>query len=396
MNCILCEKKSISEVCQDMKCLNVSYSMYIDNSNVLSNYINKGNNGDEFIFILKMLTKSLEINKTDIRFLTSKSDRIENIFSESKPDKKPVINKDIDYLDIVKRDTIKLKELIISSKDNKEILSEKNIYENINSELYGLLKFIITKSDLQFRLDVELSKIVNITGIYKLEYSASDENNTNFEDKLSKQESKYLFHGSMINNWFSIIYNGLQIYSGTSKQINGASYGKGIYLSDSIELSNSYCRSNFDFVIGVFEVINAEKYKKKTSIYVVDDVEDLRLKYIVDVDRIDKKLLNDLGSYITKSKKQAHTNLKNYVGAMKNKRLLVEYNKIKKMEQSLEDNMREFELIDSDNMNLWNIKLLKIDNESNLFKDMQKLKIDHILLEIEFTDKYPIEPPMVG
>lgn len=387
MNCILCGEKSISEVCQDMKCLNISYSMYINNSNVLSNYISKSNNGNEFIFILKMLAKSLENNKND------------DIFSASNLDKKPTIDSRTNYLGIVKKDTIKLKSLIISSNGNKEIISEKNIYENMNSELYGLLKFIITKSDLQFRLDHELSKIVNITGVYQLEYSSSDKKSIKFEDRLSKNASKYLFHGSMLNNWFSIIYNGLQIYSGTTKQANGASYGEGIYLSESIVLSNSYCRSNANFVIGIFEVINPEMYKKNTNIYVVNDVEDLRLKYIVDVDKIDKKLLVELGCYITKSKKQSHTSLKNYVGVMKNKRLMVEYNKIKKMEQSLEEknergNM-EFELLDSDNMNLWNVKLLKIDNESNLFKDMQTLKIDHILLEIEFTERYPIEPPMV-
>lgn len=385
MNCILCEDKSISEICQNVKCLNISYSMYINNSNVLSNYISKSNNGDEIIFILKMLTKSLENNKID------------DVFSASKPDNKPNINTNIDYLDIVKKDTNKLKEMIhLFFIGDKEILSEKNIYENINSELYGLLKFIITKSDLQFRLDSELSKIVNITGVYKLEYTSSDENNMKFEAKLSKQNSKYLFHGSKINNWFSIIYNGLQIYSGTSKQENGASYGKGIYLSDSITFSNTYCKSNSNFVIGVFEVINAEKYKKTTNIYVVNDIEDIRLKYIVDVDKINQKLLNDLGSYITKSKKQSHMSLKNYVGVMKNKRLLVEYNKIKKMEQSLENEEdAEFKLLDSDNINLWHVKLLKIDNESNLCKDMQSLKIDHILLEIEFTERYPIEPPMV-
>lgn len=387
MNCILCDQKSISEVCQSIECLNISYSLYINNSNVLSNYINKGNDGNEFMFILKLLTKSLEKNN------------INSIFSASKSDKKPTINSNIDYLDTVKKDTVKLKELIISSNDDKEILNEKNIYDNINSDLYGLLKFIITKSDLHFRLDLELSRIVNITGVYKLEYSASDENNMRFEDKLSKENSTYLFHGSKLHNWFSIIYNGLQIYSGTTKQENGASYGNGIYLSNSIELSNSYCRSNTNFVIGIFEVINAEKYKQTPNIYVVNNVENLRLKYIVNVDKISKKLLADLGYYITKSKRQTHTNLKNYVGIMKNKRLLVEYNKIKKMEQSLEEknglSSREFELIESDNINLWNVKLLKIDNDSKLFKDMQTLKIDHILLEIEFTEKYPIEPPMV-
>jgi hypothetical protein len=107
MNCILCEKKSISDICQSMECLNISYSMYISDSNVLSNYISKSSNGNEIIFILKMLSKSLENNKID------------TIFSSSKSDTKPTINKDINYSDIVKRDMAKLKELIIYSNDKK-------------------------------------------------------------------------------------------------------------------------------------------------------------------------------------------------------------------------------------------------------------------------------------
>lgn len=46
--------------------------------------------------------------------------------------------------------------------------------------------------------------------------------------------------GSVIENWHSILRNGLMVASGTDFQLNGAVYGKGIYLSPSASLSFSY------------------------------------------------------------------------------------------------------------------------------------------------------------
>jgi poly [ADP-ribose] polymerase 6/8 len=54
--------------------------------------------------------------------------------------------------------------------------------------------------------------------------------------------SMYAFHGSSIENWHSIIRQGLRNASGTKLQVNGAAYGKGIYLSTSSSMSLGYCR----------------------------------------------------------------------------------------------------------------------------------------------------------
>lgn len=47
----------------------------------------------------------------------------------------------------------------------------------------------------------------------------------------------------------------------------------------------------------------------------------------------------------------------------------------------------------------WNVRLLQIDVESNLYKDLEKLKTmgqkGEIVLNITFGYNYPFEPPFV-
>ena len=46
-------------------------------------------------------------------------------------------------------------------------------------------------------------------------------------------------------------------------------------------------------------------------------------------------------------------------------------------------------------MDKWTIKLFQFDKDSNLAKDMQVLRQDHIELEMKFPEQYPFEPPFV-
>lgn len=56
------------------------------------------------------------------------------------------------------------------------------------------------------------------------------------------------------------------------------------------------------------------------------------------------------------------------------------------------------EMID-DSIYNWNVELRCIDKDSELYKDLMKLKQkegkDSIMLNMTFDDKYPIEPPFV-
>ena len=61
-----------------------------------------------------------------------------------------------------------------------------------------------------------------------------------FRKLKQKFKSIYAFHGSSLENWHSIMRNGLMNASGTKFQLHGAAYGAGIYLSPHASVSFGY------------------------------------------------------------------------------------------------------------------------------------------------------------
>lgn len=93
---------------------------------------------------------------------------------------------------------------------------------------------------------------------------------------------EYLYHGSPLSNWPSILRNGLKVTSKTKWMTTGAVYGDGIYCSDSLPLSWSYSHGGYGpVVVGVYEVWNAAKYLKTTHYYVVPQEQQLLLRYLI-------------------------------------------------------------------------------------------------------------------
>ena len=72
--------------------------------------------------------------------------------------------------------------------------------------------------------------------------SASPEGEKYFDTLKKKHGSCFGFHGSDVENWHSILRNGIRNMSGTALQINGAAYGKGVYISPSAAMSLGYSR----------------------------------------------------------------------------------------------------------------------------------------------------------
>lgn len=58
-----------------------------------------------------------------------------------------------------------------------------------------------------------------------------------------------------------------------------------------------------------------------------------------------------------------------------------------------------FELLNDENLYEWHVKLFKVDPDSNLASDIEKLAKehgqDHILFHFVFNGNYPFEPPFV-
>ena len=139
--------------------------------------------------------------------------------------------------------------------------SEEELY-SMDCLAYEMLVCAI-QNFTQFKLDSYAlpadisSRISSNIQISRVEYN--DTSLAKRFDPLMTQTGKTLFHGSALQNWYSIFYNGL--YDGTKSGllINGAAHGVGIYLSDTIGLSLGYSANrtidpNAPVIVGVFQV----------------------------------------------------------------------------------------------------------------------------------------------
>ena len=117
-----------------------------------------------------------------------------------------------------------------------ELENEQTLKKHIGPELYNILCWIITSNRvyLEYKSDSnnEYTFVMN---------SSNPEKEAKFNNHVRKNTETYPgYHGSGINNWHNIIRMGLKNYSGTKWQLNGAAYGKGIYLSKNIQTAKSY------------------------------------------------------------------------------------------------------------------------------------------------------------
>lgn len=144
--------------------------------------------------------------------------------------------------------------------------------------------------------------------------------------------SCYLFHGSRMENWHSIIRNGVKNCSNTSLMTAGAAYGSGVYLSDDLNVNLGYSgisESQGQYVIAVFEVYGSvDKYRKGTNVYVVNDDSYLLLRYLITVPR---KNLSELSKELQQRFSQLKQNklkLDKRIDEVRQRRLKLEMQKL--------------------------------------------------------------------
>lgn len=171
-------------------------------------------------------------------------------------------------------------------------VTDYELFNIIGVNDYSLLKFsfltntLNMQSDLLFTDDKNMFKnTTNILENNEILLFRVDHDPIS-DSKFNMNDPQYLFHGSTLSNWYSIIMNGLKVYSGTKMQLHGAAYGTGVYLSNTLATSGAYgidkyCSSGL-CMYGVFQVAkNKESYKKAPTIYVIDKEEELILRYLI-------------------------------------------------------------------------------------------------------------------
>ncbi|XP_021359359.1 poly [ADP-ribose] polymerase 6-like [Mizuhopecten yessoensis] len=166
----------------------------------------------------------------------------------------------------------------------KKKLEENNIYS------YPLLQWMITSNRSHIvKLPADKQMSFMRTPHQFLLLSSPPAKEAVFRECKQQHGSTFAFHGSGIENWHCIIREGLIVASGTTKQVNGAAYGKGVYLSPSASVSFGYSRmgygghkvksdksqsksrflsSNNITCIALCEVITAPNLKKSGNIWV--------------------------------------------------------------------------------------------------------------------------------
>jgi len=393
-------------LCENEECLNVYQFMYLT---------------DDFLKSYWFLHKTTVLFLTNIIEKTWKSERIDTIFNP-RPNFYPskLNNKQLEELCHIDLNDPKSDKHICNiinkfygdKNNNRSIENDFEFYEQY-PYLYMTLKYMIINLYKYHFIGSNFitKKEANIEDICEVKYEIELDNT--FQD----DQNDYLFHGSPMENWYSILNNGLKV--GTKKNklfLHAAAYGAGVYLSDSAHYSLSYSASNIytpssakpantstDIILGVFQVAKPkETYKQQNSIYVVKNPDEIKLRYLIHIKRSqsNSKLASLLTSKFNNTIKNSITKNISLGKKMGAPRLAKEFMKLQ--ETGCNKTSELGVLIDcslkkEDNLSCWKILFTRenIPQEYKLYKQMITRKIDNIELEITFSSQYPHEPPFI-
>jgi hypothetical protein len=178
-----------------------------------------------------------------------------------------------------------------------ECETDKALMQRLGTmDAYMLARFIVLFCPLQLEginksisdaSDVPSRRAAAQWQQYKVTWS--DEVEQQWERAGGAQTPEYLYHGSPLTNWASILRNGLKVTSKTKWMTTGAAYGDGIYCSDTLNVSWSYSHGGLStgadgtapIVIGVYEVWGAAQHRKAPGYFVVPREDQLLLRYLI-------------------------------------------------------------------------------------------------------------------
>jgi ubiquitin-protein ligase len=397
--------------CDNVECLNICNSSFLDDNSITSEFQKYKNSPNESVldFIISTAYWSLESNRREIIY--NPQPLYIKIMAEQN-------NKTLWKLldDCITNYPIHKILPILKKHD-----SDQDLYNEIGEIAYAFIKFTIKsnntmifadtligsddiynvlKEDQITDLNVDKTADMIVDNLLKMkQYNVV--HSQIIENKFKKaQNTCYLYHGSRQENWYSIMRNGLKIGSTDNKLlVNGAVHGTGIYLSDIINFSITYSNSP-NIIVGVCQVIDTrDKWKKTTNIYVVPEETHVMLKYMIILPNNNTNQLFYL-SKILDNKFQSgiyhdQNTKKTQVTSLRSKRLMKEYKTL--MSQSQKDLGFRITLPHADNLDLWKIHISAEDFTGNdiIQNDLKKYGIEEVELEFKFNENYPVQPPFV-
>ena len=104
----------------------------------------------------------------------------------------------------------------------------------------------------------------------------------NYKKNLKYPQRWYLFHGSPIGNWHSILRNGIKNMSGTRFMSTGQAHGPGVYASNQLSIAYGYGGHGKTHCVAVIELlVDPAQFKKAEGIYVIPDDKLLFPRYLL-------------------------------------------------------------------------------------------------------------------
>ena len=150
---------------------------------------------------------------------------------------------------------------------------------------YKLMAYIFATNRTTIKELLPHEKVVTNTPEYFRQFilTSSDPNKERiFMQSKQKKGSFFCWHGSSMENWYSILRNGLRNLSNSHMMTAGAAYGQGIYASANFATSYGYSTrysagpkhwsksqlGNY-YVIAIVEIIDVPEYKKDANCNIV-------------------------------------------------------------------------------------------------------------------------------
>lgn len=192
----------------------------------------------------------------------------------------------------------RMKEIMTDLPSLKDILEncskDEDIQKFVGDEPYKLLRWIIlsNRSQLYCLPDQLKPKIFEKNCVIFMTLLSSPSKDEKFNAIKSTYGSMFLFHGSDLTRWHSILRNGLVNASGTSLEKNGHNFGNGIYFSRESDVSKAYSPAYFNryinsclgqamSVIGLCEVAKSPDLKDQGRVHTLQDESAVVVRFII-------------------------------------------------------------------------------------------------------------------
>ncbi|QKF94397.1 bifunctional polyADP-ribose polymerase and ubiquitin-conjugating enzyme E2 domain protein [Fadolivirus algeromassiliense] len=269
--------------------------------------------------------------------------------------------------------------------------TDQELADKIGKDLYIFIRFVLLSCKVDIiKNDDMLGLKSDKFKIYKIVHPIDKEDEFK---KIAVTNAHFLFHGSRWCNWYSILRNGLKNCSHSKLMTAGAAHGSGIYLSDDINVSYGYGISGNKSIVGVFELVDKQKYHKGGAVYVCDNEKMLIQRYLLIIPNSHKyDFFKDINSIFNKTIYEEKLNSTVKYNKKSIAKIIREYQQIMK---SNPDKLGFRIDVNPDYPFVWKIFICNLDNEHLIAQDMKKFNIKEIELEIRFPDNYPFSPPFL-